>query len=280
MCADAPDHHAKVFADLERLDRGRYRLRRPLERRSAPEVAEASARCRCGCGEATSGRRALYRPGHDARHAGQIARAILADPDQRDALLAALPSAALRDKAASLAASRSRPRPTKGSAGTPALPDGHNAGTVVEEPLPDVPAGDSGVQREAEAVMLDALSQVLRVPLVPERVHLPDGTWVDVDGVSHDPPVLVEAWAHQGEPKSAQRNKVLSDALKLVHVAKILGGKHRRVLCFSDSDAARPFVGRSWYAAALRDQGVEVHVVALPGRWRTRILEAQRRQYR
>jgi len=207
MCADAPDHHAKVFADLERLDRGRYRLRRPLERGSPPEVAEARPRCRCGCGEATSGHGALYRPGHDARHASQIAQAILADPDQRDVLLAALPTAALRDKAASMAAPQSRPRPTKGSAEQPALPDGHNAGTVVEEPLPDIPAGDSSVQREAEAVMLDALSQVLRAPLVPERIHLPDGTWVDVDGVSHDPPVLVEAWAHQGNPSQPRETR-------------------------------------------------------------------------
>jgi hypothetical protein len=114
--------------------------------------------------------------------------------------------------------------------------------------------------------MLDALSQVLGIPLVPEHIRLPDGTRVDVDGVSHEPPVLVEAWAHQGKPKSAQRNKVLSDALKLIHVAKILGGEHRRVLCFSDPDAARPFVGKSWFAAALRDEDVEVHVVALPGR--------------
>ncbi|MGY1635441.1 hypothetical protein ACI78V_02160 [Geodermatophilus sp. SYSU D00742] len=29
MCANAPDHHARTFDDLERVDRGRYRLRRP-----------------------------------------------------------------------------------------------------------------------------------------------------------------------------------------------------------------------------------------------------------
>ena len=27
MCADSPDHHAKIYADFQRLDRGRYRLR-------------------------------------------------------------------------------------------------------------------------------------------------------------------------------------------------------------------------------------------------------------
>lgn len=29
MCADAPDHHARVYDDLERVERGLYRLRRP-----------------------------------------------------------------------------------------------------------------------------------------------------------------------------------------------------------------------------------------------------------
>jgi GGDEF domain-containing protein len=28
MCADAPDHHARVYDDLVRVDRGLYRLRR------------------------------------------------------------------------------------------------------------------------------------------------------------------------------------------------------------------------------------------------------------
>lgn len=28
MCADAPDHHARVYDDLVRVDRSRYRLRR------------------------------------------------------------------------------------------------------------------------------------------------------------------------------------------------------------------------------------------------------------
>ena len=29
MCADAPDNHATTFDDLQRVDRGIYRLRRP-----------------------------------------------------------------------------------------------------------------------------------------------------------------------------------------------------------------------------------------------------------
>lgn len=60
-------------------------------------------KCTCGCGENVAGK-SLYRPGHDARHAGQIAREVAADL-QNDAAydhqmaLEVLPTKALRDKA-------------------------------------------------------------------------------------------------------------------------------------------------------------------------------------
>jgi len=57
--------------------------------------------CLCGCGEATSSSRTNYRPGHDARHAGIIARLLVEDTNglDRDFLLAKLPSQVLQAKA-------------------------------------------------------------------------------------------------------------------------------------------------------------------------------------
>lgn len=60
--------------------------------------ATAAPACTCGCGEQISPT-ATYRPGHDARHAGAVARAIAADPKQAKTFLLALPSPALRAKA-------------------------------------------------------------------------------------------------------------------------------------------------------------------------------------
>lgn len=54
--------------------------------------------CKCDCGEIIT-TKASYRPGHDARHAGIVARAIAENPKQAKTLLAALPSAALQAKA-------------------------------------------------------------------------------------------------------------------------------------------------------------------------------------
>lgn len=54
--------------------------------------------CLCGCGK-TIGKKANYRPGHDARHFAAVAREIAANPRRRAALLGTLPSPALRAKA-------------------------------------------------------------------------------------------------------------------------------------------------------------------------------------
>jgi len=73
-------------------------------RRSTRTVDKGDLRkCTCGCGENVAGK-SLYRPGHDARHAGQIAREVAADLlndaayDHRMAL-EVLPTSALRMKA-------------------------------------------------------------------------------------------------------------------------------------------------------------------------------------
>jgi hypothetical protein len=232
--------------------------------------------CLCGCGEPVIRPTALYRPGHDARHAAAVGRALLSAGHADPAILDALPSPALRAKAEAMldrrpSSYRSAFEPPEAAA-TPVEPD--------VEPLVEVPAGDSKVQRDAEAVLLAALSVSIGVSLAPARVHLPDGTYIECDGVSEDPPVLVEAWAHQGPAKSAQKHKVLADALKLLHVAESLGKGHRKILCFSDAQAARTFTSRTWYAGALRRMDIQVHVVDLPAEWRDRILDAQKRQFR
>ena len=77
------------------------------EKKSAPRSvalnADPNRKCNCGCGEPV-GKKSLYRPGHDARHAGAIAREVakdLVNPDSYDWRMAleVLPTDALRAKA-------------------------------------------------------------------------------------------------------------------------------------------------------------------------------------
>jgi len=148
------------------------------------------------------------------------------------------------------------------------------------EPVAPAPAGDSREQREAEPVMVAALAAELGLQLAPRRIPLPDGSHVQVDAASDDLSVLCEAWAHQGPPKSAQRNKVIVDAFKLSHVAHVLGTSPRVILLFSDEEACRALDGSGWAAGAIRSHGIEIKVVAIPDELRQRLRAAQARQFR
>jgi hypothetical protein len=64
--------------------------------------------CLCGCGDPVTNRKRNYKPGHDARHAGNVARDMAQFPgmnneERRRVLLDALPTDGLRWKAAGMA---------------------------------------------------------------------------------------------------------------------------------------------------------------------------------
>jgi hypothetical protein len=145
----------------------------------------------------------------------------------------------------------------------------------------ELPPGSSREQRDAERVMLDLLSQQLGRELNPTRLTMPSGERVEVDGADAERSVLVECWAHQGPPKSAQRHKVLADAFKLTWISTTMAARPQLILCLSDPLAAAPFLpgARSWAARAFQDLGVTISVVDLPADLRHKLLQAQRRQY-
>ncbi|ASZ74366.1 hypothetical protein SEA_KINGBOB_52 [Arthrobacter phage KingBob] len=76
------------------------------ENTNTTAAATTTRHCNCGCGEATSSSKTMYKPGHDARHAGNVARAMAADYNDagNDEKLEALPSANLKHKARMMAA--------------------------------------------------------------------------------------------------------------------------------------------------------------------------------
>lgn len=59
--------------------------------------------CRCGCKLQTIRPEALYLPGHDARHAGRVGRALIANPNDTSQL-DQLPTDALKAKARGMVA--------------------------------------------------------------------------------------------------------------------------------------------------------------------------------
>lgn len=144
-------------------------------------------------------------------------------------------------------------------------------------------AGDSAEQRTAETVMLELLGRDLGIGFSKHRQKTEHGASTEIDGVCSDPPTLVEAWAHQGAPKAAQKHKVMSDAAKLAWAAAAFYPRGaRKILLFSDPVAAAPWQpsSRSWMAVALVHFDIEVRVVDLPADLRDAVVAAQLRQYR
>jgi hypothetical protein len=78
-----------------------------------------------------------------------------------------------------------------------------------------VSGADSAAQRRAETFIITEIGRRLGVGLQKTRFKV-EGCSVEIDGVSAERSVLCEAWAHQGVPKSAQKAKVMTDALKLI----------------------------------------------------------------
>jgi hypothetical protein len=109
-------------------------------------------------------------------------------------------------------------------------------------------AGDSLEQREAELLLIAALGERLGMKLCKRRFQLPAGGWLEIDSMCEVPLVLCEAWAHHGKPKNAQKNKVMTDAAKLIFAAKLCPSTPRLILLFGDEQAAAHFKGRSWMA--------------------------------
>ena len=144
----------------------------------------------------------------------------------------------------------------------------------------EVAAGDSREQREAEPLMLAWLGAHLGARFERRRMRFDDGSWLELDGASDDPPILVEAWAHQGPPKSAQKMKVVNDAFKLLAVRHLVPEGTRLILLLADEAAARPFRAGTWRSAAMREAGIEVMVAELPDAVRARLRAAQERQFR
>ena len=144
-----------------------------------------------------------------------------------------------------------------------------------------VPSGHSGEQQEAERWLVCELSKKIGVELRKERIYLEGRSWVELDGFCESPLVLCEAWAHIGPLKSAQKNKVMADAFKLLFVNNTcFKGTGKCILVFSDNEAASHFQGKSWMAQCLNRHNIIVEVIELPTEIRTRVQMAQKRQRR
>jgi hypothetical protein len=125
-------------------------------------------------------------------------------------------------------------------------------------------ASDSAEQRASETCLIEALAHDLDIQIAPGTPEGLGGPMVKLDGYSREHRVLAEAYAHYGELKPAQRQKIAADVLKMVYVERVLGGTWRKYLCLADGNAQDLVLRSGWLAEAARTFGIEARVYPLP----------------
>jgi hypothetical protein len=137
---------------------------------------------------------------------------------------------------------------------------------------------DSAVQRTAELAIVEALAEQLGVVLnAGGSVTLSGGARIQVDAVSEDRKIVVEAYARQGQLKGGQRKKIAQDVLKLTLLRKEPAfADARPIIVFASTEARSSITG--WVQHAADVFGVELHVVDIDTSLRARILATQEAQ--
>lgn len=125
--------------------------------------------------------------------------------------------------------------------------------------------------------MLQHYAKRMKIKFEKMSLHLKNCK-VEPDAYSESPPILVEAWAHIGKLKDGQRNKILSDALKLLYIDKKTKRSFKKVILFSNEETMNCFLSNSWWSKALSDFGIELEFVEIDKETENMIIEAQKQQ--
>jgi hypothetical protein len=142
----------------------------------------------------------------------------------------------------------------------------------------------SDAQINAEEQLIKRLGRKIAVPLQPRRIIIGRNP-IELDGYyeNHRQIIMAEAWSHVGKAKSAQKDKVLTDVLKLWLVKQeCVSNPHpKEIRCyyvFADKDAARVLRSDSWGSLAARQIGIEAVLIKISSQLRRRLVTAQRNQ--
>ncbi|PZE72892.1 hypothetical protein DEJ27_00055 [Curtobacterium sp. MCPF17_018] len=128
-------------------------------------------------------------------------------------------------------------------------------------------------------MIIAAIAEHVGVPLAPTRVVIEDGVCVELDGVSEDRKVLVEAYAHIGALRGGQPKKLATDAFKLLWAGRKLEAT-RLVIAVIDVEVEQYLMRpKAWLTAALRDNRIELARVSIDEDAHARVRAAQQAQF-
>ena len=108
-----------------------------------------------------------------------------------------------------------------------------------------------------------------------------DGVTFYIDGFSEKKSILCEIYSHIGALKAAQKNKVTHDILKMVLIEKLKRKKMQKYYLFADEKAASSYLNsKAWASKIKKVFNVRFEVIKISKTLRSKILNAQKNQYR
>jgi hypothetical protein len=139
---------------------------------------------------------------------------------------------------------------------------------------------DSGEQQQAEMVIADLLEKSLELCLERNKRLDFNNSYVDVDLFCESPAIVAEIYAHIGRLKVAQFNKLATDAFKMLYIERMTSKSFRKMIVVCDGEVFASLNGGSWKASAIREFGIEIKKINITDDLKTKIINAQKRQYR
>lgn len=136
-------------------------------------------------------------------------------------------------------------------------------------------------QMSAEREIFAIVERKLQVKLEQNpKLYISDNkyTYIQPDFYSGKELVIGEIFAHIGEPKKAQGNKIANDILKMILLEKISGKKYRKIIAVCDETELKKLKGKSVLSESIRQFGIELLCVDVSDELRLKIVKAQERQ--
>ncbi len=136
-------------------------------------------------------------------------------------------------------------------------------------------------QQYAEHIIFGEIEKLLKTKLIKNpRIYLADNkyTYIIPDFYSEENYIVGEIFAHIGNPKKAQDNKIANDILKMLLLDRIKDKKHRKIIVVCDEAEERKLKGLSVLAEGIRQFGVEIIRVDISDEIKKQIINAQKRQ--
>ena len=139
---------------------------------------------------------------------------------------------------------------------------------------------DSSVQKKIESILVDEYENKTGYLGIhnTSKVWLNSSTYIVPDIYSEEQMIIGEVHAHMQKLKSAQKDKLASDILKMILFEKEKHTKYRKVILVCGKEEKAYLEGDSFVADAIRQFNIEVNYIGLMPEQEALLLNTAKKQ--